>query len=76
MVIETPSEAVDKLEDLEASQEDNEDKEKEINIFENNFMKSFEECLEEAFAPFNKELGNLNKELCLLNIKEQSKRRG
>ena len=68
-VSEMPSEAVDKREGLEASQESNEDREQDINIkiSEKKSMKSFEECLEEAFAPFKKQLGS-----CLLqNIRKE-----
>ena len=50
MVSEMPSEAVYKLEGLEASQESNEDREQDINISENKSMKSFAESLEEAFS--------------------------
>ena len=65
-VSEMPSEAADKLEGLDASQESNEHSEQDINIIGNQVMKSLEEGLEEAFAPFKKQLGDLNRELCLL----------
>ena len=73
---EISSEAVDNLEGLEARQESNKDMEHDINICENKIMKflqeSLEESLEEAFAPFKKQLGNFNRELCLLqNIKKE-----